>query len=98
MNNLKNDKDKVFGKKKHFDYIPIYKMVNQSEKSNQYLLEHNQYVLDLAKKDTESIANSRKNVHVTLSREESDAANKLYKMLKTTEGRTNQLPIHFTPK
>ncbi len=30
MNNLKNDKEKVFGKKKHFDYIPIYKMVNQS--------------------------------------------------------------------
>lgn len=50
----------------------------------QQLLEHKQYVLDLAKKDTESIANSRKNVHVTLSREESDAANKLYKMLKTT--------------
>ena len=50
----------------------------------QQLLEHKQYVLDLAKKDTESVANSRKNVHVMLSREESDAANKLYKMLKTT--------------
>jgi hypothetical protein len=30
MNQLKKDKDRVFGKKKHFDYIPIYKMVNQT--------------------------------------------------------------------
>lgn len=35
MNHLKNDKDRVFGKKKHFDYIPIYKMVNQTEKTVQ---------------------------------------------------------------
>lgn len=84
MNHLKNDKDKVFGKKKHFDYIPIYKMVNQTEKSIQELMEHKQYVLDLAKKDTESIANGRKNAHVALSKEESEAANKLYRMLKTT--------------
>lgn len=35
MNHLKNDKDKIFGKKKHFDYIPIYKMVHQTEKSVQ---------------------------------------------------------------
>lgn len=30
MNQLKKDKDRVFGKRKHFDYIPIYKMVNQT--------------------------------------------------------------------
>lgn len=98
MNHLKNDKDKVFGKKKHFDYIPIYKMVNQTEKSIQELMEHKQYVLDLAKKDTESIANGRKNAHVSLSKEESDAANKLYRMLKTTEGRSNQVPLNYTSK
>ncbi len=23
MEHLKNDKDKVFGKKKHFDYVPV---------------------------------------------------------------------------
>lgn len=62
------------------------------------MLEHEQYVLDLAKKNTESITNSRRNVNVSLSREESDAANKLYRMLKTTEGRTNQLPLTFTAK
>jgi hypothetical protein len=32
------------------------------------MLEHKQYVLDLAKKNTESIMNSRKNVNVSLSR------------------------------
>ena len=48
------------------------------------MMEHKQYVLDLAKKNTESITNSRKNAHVSLSREESEAANKLYRMLKTT--------------
>jgi hypothetical protein len=68
MNHLKNDKERIFGKKKHFDYIPIYKMVNQTEKSIQEMQEHKQYVLDLAKKDTQSIANSRKNAHVALSR------------------------------
>ena len=35
MSTLKNEKDKIFGKKKHFDYVPIYKMVNKSEKSMQ---------------------------------------------------------------
>jgi hypothetical protein len=51
--------------------------------------EHKQYILDLAKRDTESIANSRKNTQAILSKEESDAANRLYKMLKTSEGRRN---------
>lgn len=94
MNHLKNDKDKIFGKKKHFDYIPIYKMVNQTEKSIQELQEHKQYVLDLAKRDTLSIANSRKNAHLSLSKEETEAANRLYRMLKTTEGRSNMVPIN----
>jgi hypothetical protein len=98
MQQLKNDKDKVFGRKKHFDYIPIYKMVHQTEKTVQELQEHRQYVLDLAKRETENMANSRKNAQVVLSREESDAANKLYQMLKTTEGRTNHVPINYSSK
>jgi hypothetical protein len=98
MNQLKKDKDRVFGKKKHFDYIPIYKMVNQTEKTLLEMQEHKQYILDLAKRDTESIANSRKNTQAVLSKEESDAANRLYKMLKTSEGRRNEVPLNIRSK
>jgi hypothetical protein len=98
MSHLKNDKERVFGRKKHFDYVPIYKMVNQTEKSIQEQQEHKQYVLDLANRDTQSIANSRKQAHLSLSRQESDAANKLYRMLKTTEGRTNHLFLNYAPR
>ncbi len=98
MNQLKKDKDRVFGKKKHFDYIPIYKMVNQTQKTLQQMQEHKQYILDLAKRDTESIANSRKNTQAVLSKQESDAANRLYKMLKTSEGRRNQVTLNIRSK
>jgi len=68
MQHLKNDKEKVFGRKKHFEYVPIYKMINQTEKTPQEVQQHKQYILDLAKRDTENIINSRKTSH-PLSRE-----------------------------
>lgn len=32
MDHLKNDKDKVFGKKKHFDYVPVIILLFRSIK------------------------------------------------------------------
>jgi len=60
--------------------------------------EHHQYVIDLAKKDTLNIINSKKHHQILLSKQESDAANKLYRMLKTTEGRSNNQPITYLSK
>lgn len=33
MEHLKNEKEKVYGRKKHLDYVPIYKMVNQTQQT-----------------------------------------------------------------
>ena len=35
MESLKKDASRVFGKKKHFDYVPIYKMLGQGDKTTQ---------------------------------------------------------------
>ena len=72
--------------------------MSQTEKTMHQMQEHHQYILDLAKKDTQNIINSKKHHQVLLSKQESDAANKLYRMLKTTEGRTNTQPITYLSK
>ena len=98
METLKKDANKVFGKKKHFDYVPIYKMLGQGDKTAQEIEQHKSHILELARRETENIANGRSQCQVQLSREESAAANRLYGMLRTTEGRHNHLPISFTAK
>lgn len=95
MQKCQNDREKIFGLKKNFDYVPIYKMISQTEKTSQQIEQHHQYLIDLASKKTENMTNGSKS---KLLREESLTANanRLYQMLKTTEDRTHRLASNLS--
>jgi hypothetical protein len=75
--------------------MKIYKMVNQTQQTMQEMQQHRQHVIGLASRETENITNSRKHHHVVLNKEQTTAANKLFGMLRTTDGRNNHLPINY---
>lgn len=73
-------------------------MVNQTQQTFREIQRHKEHVIELASRETENIINSRKHHHIVLGREQSNAANRLFGMLRTTEGRTNHLPVSYLCK
>ena len=68
METLKKEEGRVFGKKKHVDYVPIYKMLGHGDKTAQELEQHRSHILDLARRETENIHNGRTKCQVMLSK------------------------------
>ena len=73
-------------------------MVNQNQQTIQEMQQHRQHVIGLATRETQSIINSRKQHRIVLSKEQSNAANKLFNMLRTTDNRINHLPVSYLTK